>query len=108
LFSLGAHFAALRGFLLSEFTARTMNTASSPRARSITSSLFGKWQRIFRSDNAGPEACRLEAAQKALAQAMSPAERVHAIHQAQSAGVPLHEIERELDWADARAAAGMR
>jgi hypothetical protein len=39
---------------------------------------------------------------------MSPAERVHAVCQAQAAGVPLNEIECELDWADARAAAGIK
>ena len=100
------------GSSLLDFTADTMNTASSPRPQSIASSLFTSWQRIFRAEHASPEtaaeSCRVEAAQTALAQAMSPAERVHAIHQAQSAGVPLHEIERELDWADARSAAGIR
>jgi hypothetical protein len=89
-----------------------MNTASSSRPQAIACSLFSKWQRLFRSEGHCPAATadsyRVEAAQTALAQAMSPAERIHAIHQAQSAGVPLHEIEGQLDWADARAAAGMR
>ena len=90
-----------------------MNSASSPRPQSVTHALFGKWQRMFRSEQdaappASAESYRVEAAHAALAQAMSPSERVHAIHQAQSAGVPLHEIERQLDWADARAAAGIK
>lgn len=85
-----------------------MNSTSSHRPQSITHALFGKWQRVFRSDNASTESYRVEAAHTALAQAMSPAERVHAIYQAQSAGLPLHEIERQLDWADARAAAGIK
>jgi hypothetical protein len=89
-----------------------MNSASSQRPQSISHALFSKWQRLFRSEHTSaapsPEAYRVEAAHAALAQAMSPAERVHAIYQAQSAGVPLHEIERQLDWADARAAAGMK
>lgn len=88
-----------------------MNSASSPRPQSISHALFGKWQRLFRSEHAASpanESYGVEAVHAALAQAMSPAERVHAIYQAQSAGVPLHEIERQLDWADARAAAGIK
>jgi hypothetical protein len=89
-----------------------MNTASSSRPQAIACSLFNKWQQLFRFQNnshsATAESYRVEAAQTALAQAMSPAERLHAIHQAQSAGVPLHEIEGQLDWAEARAAAGLR
>jgi hypothetical protein len=91
-----------------------MSSVSSPR-ESTASSLYGRLQRLFHSDriaapSAAPEAdsYRVEAAHAALAQAMSPAERVHAIHQAQSAGLPLHEIEQQLDWLDARAAAGVK
>jgi DNA-binding transcriptional MerR regulator len=36
-----------------------------------------------------------------LASADSPAERKHAVIQAMSAGMPLHEIEEFLDWTDA-------
>ena len=36
-----------------------------------------------------------------LASADTPAERKSAVIQAMSAGMPLHEIEEFLDWADA-------
>jgi hypothetical protein len=35
-----------------------------------------------------------------LARAESPADRKHAVASAMSAGMPLHEIEEFLDWAD--------
>ena len=90
-----------------------MSSASPPRPRSITHALFSSWQRLFHAEQASASATsadlyRAEAAHVALAQAMSPAERMHAIRQAQSAGLPLHVIEGQLDWADARAAAGIK
>ena len=92
-----------------------MSSAPSTHRKSIASSLYARLHRLFRADRVAArpaigdaESCRVEAAQTALAQAMSPAERVHAIHQAQAAGLPLSEIEEQLDWADARAAAGVR
>jgi hypothetical protein len=36
-----------------------------------------------------------------LARAENPADRRHAVTQAMAAGMPLHEIEEFLDWADA-------
>lgn len=36
-----------------------------------------------------------------LARAESPDDRKHAVAQAMAAGMPLHEIEEFLDWADA-------
>jgi hypothetical protein len=83
----------------------------SPRPESTVHALFGRWQRLFRCEDvsaAASQSYRMEAAHAALAQAMSPAERMHAVKQAQSAGLPLHEIERELDWSDARAAADIK
>lgn len=56
----------------------------------------------------GMDSPQAQAAKVALLQAESPTERVHAMYQAQSAGVPLHEIEEQLDWSDARTAAGTR
>jgi hypothetical protein len=79
------------------FADVAMSSASSTHRESIPSSVSGE---------AGSS--RVEAAQTALAQAMSPAERVHAIHQAQAAGLPFNEIEEQLDWSDARAAAGVK
>lgn len=89
-----------------------MNTAPSPRAtapfhwlRGLVGPLVRKWpaaaDREMEKDS--PQA---QAAKVALLQAESPTERVHAMYQAQSAGVPLHEIEEQLDWSDARTAAG--
>ena len=36
-----------------------------------------------------------------LARAETPADRKHAVTTAMAAGMPLHEIEEFLDWADA-------
>jgi anti-sigma regulatory factor (Ser/Thr protein kinase) len=44
----------------------------------------------------------LESAKSALAEAMTPAARKCAVSAAMKAGMPLHEIEEELDWADAK------
>jgi hypothetical protein len=96
------------------FADVAMSSASSTHRESIPSSLYTRLQRLFRSDRIAPSvsgeagSSRVEAAQTALAQAMSPAERVHAIHQAQAAGLPFNEIEEQLDWSDARAAAGVK
>jgi hypothetical protein len=40
-------------------------------------------------------------AKVALARAETPADRKRAVITAMEAGIPLHEIEEDLDWADA-------
>lgn len=88
-----------------------MSTASSPRGTTPFHWLCDQIRPRVRKSQAAADRLmesdspQAQAAKVALLQAESPTERVHAIHQAQSAGVPLHEIEQQLDWSDARVAA---
>lgn len=86
-----------------------MSTAYSPQRHATPLHWLRSWVapvsevRPTIADRASePDSPQTQAANIALMQAESPTERIHAIYQAQAAGVPLHEIEQQLDWAEYR------